>query len=386
MCTVPSVSYPKLPPSREPMQNLAQELVDEIIDNVGSPSYNKRDVATCGLVCRGWLPRSRFRLFSSITLSNSGSGGHNVDSFFHLLDTSSHPLLSFVEALELDFTAGPFDDAQMVRLHHCPRLTDLRVKVGTPERESKAVHRALQIHIPLLSINSVLLSRFDVETNVHIRLSALIDIVSAIPLLKFLRISCVAIVHNGRILPPCSLPHLKALEIYGDRNSANPFFTWILSAPILPIFKSLTLRTVIDGVNDPIEVYLQRAGPAIEFLALEVFETIGHDTFERRALGYCCELRHLKIEIAQLRADILTLLNAISSPRLATLEFIVMCGDRDEVAVPWNLIDQALAQPLFCALQNFSLVRRDAWFRSLAPEAKSQMPLANARGIFPDLA
>lgn len=88
----------------------------------------------------------------------------------------------------------------------------------------------------------------------------------------------------------------------------------------------------------------------------------------------------------ELRTDILALLSAISSPRLATLEFIVMCGDRDEVEVPWNLIDQALAQPLFSALQSFSLVRRDTWFRSLAPEAKSQMPLASARGIFPDLA
>ncbi|KAJ7115320.1 hypothetical protein C8R44DRAFT_794459, partial [Mycena epipterygia] len=345
----------------------------------------------CGLVCSRWLPRSRFHLFSSITWFDRGSGRQNVDSFFHLLDTSSHPLLSFVKGLELRFNKEPFDDAHMTSLHSCPKLTELRVTVDG--REAHEVYRSLQIHIPLLGINSPSLSRLELQFSTDIPLSVLTDIISAPPLLEFQVLYIwylfAQVVHDGSPLPSCSLPHLKTLGIDGVRHSANPLFTWILSAPILPIFKSLKLQTRINGVNDPIEVYLQRVGPEIEFLELEVYAA-GSDqdlarAFEQRAVQYCCGLRHFTLKSDHRdTSDILTLLRAISSSQLATLRIALVLPQVE----CWNRIDAALSGPQFRALRSFAAEERehpmgeseDNLFE-IYPELKLHMPLANARGI-----
>ncbi|KAJ7115321.1 hypothetical protein C8R44DRAFT_223022 [Mycena epipterygia] len=368
------------------MQDFAQEIVDEIIDNIG---LNEAGIGTCGLVCKRWLRRSRFHLFSSITLFDQGSGRQNVDSFFHLLDTSSHPLLSFVKVLDLRFDEEPFDDAHMTSLHSCSKLINLRITVDG--HAAHEVYRSLQIHIPLLGINSPSLSSLELQFSTDIPLSALTAIISAAPLLDFLYIWYLfaQIVHDGSPLPSCSLPHLKMLEIDGIHNSANPLFTWILSAPILPIFETLTLQTVINGVNDPTEVYLQRAGPEIEVLELEVYAaTSDQDSaraFERRAVQYCCGLRHFTLKSDHRdTSDILTLLRTISSSQLATLRLALVLPQVE----CWNRIDAALSGPQFRALKSFAAEERghptgeseDNLFE-IYPELKLHMPLANARGI-----
>ncbi|KAJ7115317.1 hypothetical protein C8R44DRAFT_880627 [Mycena epipterygia] len=374
------------------MQDLAQELVDEIIDNVGSSSANKTDIATCGLVCRRWLRRSRIHLFSNITLSNAES--RMVDLFFHFIDTSSHSLLSFAQALNLYFYGKPFDDAHIAKLaQSCSRLTTLRVTLidHHVREEAQQMYRSLQTHIPVLGINSPSLSHLDVElynTPGPLYMSVLIDIISALPLLEFLRICLFpsSPVDDGTPLPCFSSPGLQTLEYYGDSSAIIPFFTWILSAPILPIFKSLTLHTNITGVNEPIEVYLQRVGPKIEFLELAVWSD-NRDldiAFEvSRMVQYCCELRDLTLKTGQGASDIPTFLGTISSSRLATLRVSVGGVEVDEV-LPWNLIDQALANPQFHALESFSLLRASGTWVNIFlinPELKSRMPLANARGI-----
>ncbi|KAJ7115325.1 hypothetical protein C8R44DRAFT_855345 [Mycena epipterygia] len=384
-----STTYPEQGPSLDlastgseilmSLQTFTQELIDEILDSIGS--VNKADIGTCGLVCKRWLPRSRFHLFSSITVS-----ADNVDAFLQLSATSTPPLFSFVQSLTLYF-GDPFDDAQFPRLLHFPRLTDLCVTVDGIEVATDAVYRSLQIHIPLLGINSTSLSRFHLEFYDDIPLSVLIDIISASPLLEFLRIDLYSdyssnIIHDVSVLPACSLPHLNTFEISGG-NSASPFFTWILSAPILPIFKSLTLHIEINGVNNPIEVYLQRVGPEIESLELEA-PAADEDlaiAFKQRAVQHCCKLRHLVCQMGRLPSDILTLLHAISSSQLATLRIAVWLPDVEF----WNALDEALSCPRFRVLRSFAVEERgrateDNVFE-INPELKLHMPLANARGI-----
>ncbi|KAJ7115324.1 hypothetical protein C8R44DRAFT_984062 [Mycena epipterygia] len=364
------------------MQTLAQELVDKIIDNIGF--FDKAGVATCGLVCKRWLRRSRFHLFSSTVLSNSEHTLYNIDAFLHLSNTSSHPLLSFAQALTLHFAGKPFDDAHMATLvQSCPRLTTLRVIIVDmlgPE-EAQQVYPSLKTHIPVLGINSTSLSRLEVRYFADIPLSVLIDIISALPLLEFLLLNSLGhhIVPDDTPLPSCSLPHLHTLQLL-VATSARPFLNWILSAPILPIIKSMKLCTPISSVDDPIEEYLRRMGPEIQILWFTVW---GNDAFERRALQYSSGLRELTIRNSRSPSDIPTLLSIIVAPQLARLSIGVTFEDDEDqvVVVPWNLIDQALAEPTFRMLQGFYLVDRHDRYISSTPEAKSQMPLANARGI-----
>ncbi|KAJ7472316.1 hypothetical protein B0H11DRAFT_2195955 [Mycena galericulata] len=54
---------------------MPQEIIDMVIDNVahspGEPRENKSTLATCALVCKSWVPRTRHHLFKHITLNKS---------------------------------------------------------------------------------------------------------------------------------------------------------------------------------------------------------------------------------------------------------------------------------------------------------------------------
>jgi hypothetical protein len=86
-------------------------------DNAPHRTWELDSVAICGLVCKKWLPRSRFHLFSSTKLSNE-TGTDNIHPFFRLLAGSPLPLLLFVQSLDLDLVGGPLCDEEMTRLHN----------------------------------------------------------------------------------------------------------------------------------------------------------------------------------------------------------------------------------------------------------------------------
>jgi hypothetical protein len=61
------------------MSNLPSELIDAVIDHLHS---DKMALAACALVCKEWLPASRYHLYSTISV-NEG----NIQKFFDTLDT-----------------------------------------------------------------------------------------------------------------------------------------------------------------------------------------------------------------------------------------------------------------------------------------------------------
>jgi len=71
------------------MENLPPELSDKIIDNFRG---DKLALATCSVVCKGWLARSRYHLFSEITLlcSATQQGPYHPFNFIQQLDVDPH--------------------------------------------------------------------------------------------------------------------------------------------------------------------------------------------------------------------------------------------------------------------------------------------------------
>jgi hypothetical protein len=61
------------------MSSLPSELTDAVIDHLHA---DKIALAVCALVCKEWLPTSRYHLFSTINV-NEG----NIQQFFDILDT-----------------------------------------------------------------------------------------------------------------------------------------------------------------------------------------------------------------------------------------------------------------------------------------------------------
>ncbi|KAJ7118036.1 hypothetical protein C8R43DRAFT_1153822, partial [Mycena crocata] len=76
------------------MHAFAQELVDHVIDCCHSrePGLMK----SCGLVSERWVFRSRYHLFSDVSLKPA-----NLPSFVDLVEGPSLPLHCFIRRLEL---------------------------------------------------------------------------------------------------------------------------------------------------------------------------------------------------------------------------------------------------------------------------------------------
>ncbi|KAJ7903040.1 hypothetical protein B0H13DRAFT_2335393 [Mycena leptocephala] len=87
------------------MQDFPQELIDQVLDDAVTPDLvhspvipGPRDIGNLGLVCQKGLPRSRFHLFSQVTLREA-----TVEPFFDLVRNSKFSLLSAIRTLELHF-------------------------------------------------------------------------------------------------------------------------------------------------------------------------------------------------------------------------------------------------------------------------------------------
>ncbi|KAJ7447591.1 hypothetical protein B0H11DRAFT_2082711, partial [Mycena galericulata] len=127
------------------MRDFSQELVDLVIDHVSTrapvdaefslkfPDHRRiaEDIARvqqCRLVCKAWLPRSSFHVFSTAVLE----GGDRIRSFVEILETSSLDLLAFIENLHLSFrreddsgTFDPINEQDMAKLNRFPNLVYL---------------------------------------------------------------------------------------------------------------------------------------------------------------------------------------------------------------------------------------------------------------------
>ncbi|KAJ7886897.1 hypothetical protein B0H13DRAFT_2342639 [Mycena leptocephala] len=273
------------------MRDFAQELVDQVLDNVAATA-NTRDIGTCGRVCRRWLPRTRMHLFSSITLRNALSNDEevslqtywcsNIDHntaqpFFHFIESASMPMLPLVRTLHLRRVLHvPWVSEQHMRpLQNCRYLRELHIDGLDPWEPSHELEfvQWVHTHIPRFGAACPSLTRLDLGLPGHLPLNVLADLMSALPFLTELRLRSSPGHYAGIDAFP---PHLHKLDVELYRGTSL-LFRWLLSHTEPPIFTTLRL----GGCNryEPIDIdaYLRRFGPRIESLALAyiVEEEIG---------------------------------------------------------------------------------------------------------------
>ena len=75
---------------------VAPELQDRILDNLHD---SKKDLSTCSIVCKSWLPTCRFHLFAQVV--------YNPD-FARFLDSSIHAINSIAPYIKQVIMKGPF--------------------------------------------------------------------------------------------------------------------------------------------------------------------------------------------------------------------------------------------------------------------------------------
>ncbi|KAJ7621809.1 hypothetical protein B0H17DRAFT_1219303 [Mycena rosella] len=133
------------------MDELAQELVDHIIDDYYAlADRTERAMESCGLVSKRWLRRSRYHLFSRVTLSTG-----NLRTFVDLIEMSPLELLPLIRQLKFEYVGSVLDDTLLARLHRCSNLTSIEIYIfGGTAGTVEAWLDSQQTHLRSWSRNS----------------------------------------------------------------------------------------------------------------------------------------------------------------------------------------------------------------------------------------
>ncbi|KAJ7931032.1 hypothetical protein B0H13DRAFT_2651701 [Mycena leptocephala] len=374
------------------MRDFPQELTDLILDKVAAQDRRtailggrRTSIATCGLVCKNWLPRSRLHIFSQIILH-----GSRLNSLLDLETKSFLPLLPLAQDLLLIFGDLSVPE-EMTRIRECLSLRRLELY----SVDGNGLYDLfVGTHLPFLGTHCSWLSSMTLNPceKSAVSLCMIADILTCLPSLHtFTLVGQSNSIIAAEIPTSYSCPpRLHTLDIT-VKSGVDILFAWFLSLAVPPRIKSLTLSEDLDDApsSHALVAYSQKFSAELEFLSV----------WPRRAsfdtpsgiLKYATTLLHLNLRCQHI-STVLPLLSALPSSRLRTLAIELdvrlaegrVDSDVNLVRVPYALIDAALAHPRFYALERLSLttysVERET--RSLlSRKAKALMPLAKARGI-----
>ncbi|KAJ7699005.1 hypothetical protein B0H17DRAFT_1196593 [Mycena rosella] len=357
-------------------QSLPTEIVEQIIGQLQPDDKGKttHDVGACGLVCRGWLPSSRYQIFARLYLTIA-----NIDSFLGIVQTSPFPIASFVRYLGLEFDGsdplvvqrldglGPFPQVTRLRIYgltHPPNLA-LLARLG---RRSFGNVTTLDFFMCMFPFNSVLaaLSSFPSLERLGLRSS-------------FFRRGS-----GTRESSICQLPtQLHALHINVQNPTGEDFFENILSLDPIPVLSSLSLHGTWPAEDSFMKKYLSHLGSRLQYLRLDtVF--LGDPV----SLHYSTNLRRLDLRIhhpEQLTRSTLPILRSLCSQNLTAIALNITSGTlgHDTEFLPlWRELDEVLTTEWFSNLRSFTIMVDSESSRVDASDFEEYMPISSVRGIF----
>jgi hypothetical protein len=252
------------------MARLPAELTDRAIDYLHS---DKGALAACSLVCKTWLPASRYHFFQRIrvTLVNN-----NVDAFVELLDSPASTF--FMYALELQIypvmprhDRGERDEPHSARYicnaisHYLSRLKikSLRFFYVEWDITDEKLEEIIFGHfatIPALNMWDV---RFSGPNQ-------FIKFVTSFVSLKELLFRITFGTHDFAHTTPFTLsPLLRNVDFtLREEGLGIHSLTWFLSEVQFPPLTSLSLFTIHDEDLDVVQAVFQSLGPSVHRIHL----------------------------------------------------------------------------------------------------------------------
>ncbi|KAJ7449423.1 hypothetical protein B0H11DRAFT_2202098 [Mycena galericulata] len=367
------------------MREFPQELIDKVLDQLPTDGT---DIGIYGLVCKGWLPRSRYHLFSTVDLT-----AENISAFVDLVDASSLPLLTYIRHLKLTYDGQPPDAVYLECLQCCPNLTRIGIYiVGKGSVDSSALSwldsdEFLHAYIRSWSANTVTLSQFELKARntASVPLRSIIKLISCIPFVEALSIQVVSGISGSSgvaNLYPSDIPfpsRLARLDVFF--RGAQCFFDWLLSLPAAPLksFQCFGGFVEFDQTNLSLAAssFVQRSGGKLDSLTLNMLpnpEESQSTIWVRTFLESTIHLRHLSF-ICENTTDILDILPLLPVSTLNSLTINLFEYEHYEEI--WNQIDDALAGAQFRNLRQLCIGPR----RDYSLSSSTRLPLATARGI-----
>jgi hypothetical protein len=249
------------------MDRLAQELIDQIVDCCYLADPNA--VKPCGLVCRRWLHRSRYHLFSTVYLTPE-----NLHLFLDLVDTSCHPILSFIRELQLDYLDTPLNGLNLPRLFECSNLTHIVLGIS-PRSQTVSSHEMLQTHLRSWSRNSISISSFRLlldGADEAVPLHKITNIIACLASVSSLQIGAFCSISEETGARPADPPsHLAHLNLSVE-SGGHLVLSWLGSAPGPPSLRTLKFSGKVPSQDDAKlkELDFQRVGRTLETLELKI--------------------------------------------------------------------------------------------------------------------
>lgn len=217
------------------------------------------------MVCKDWLPTTRFHVFPSIQLHSN-----NSDAFFDITDSPHCTLLGHVRHLELIEGRGRFNYEKKWLNRGLPRL-----KVFPAASVESLTVEELDWDALSLESQKVLLSTFSKLKILSISYSRfggfgqLADLLCASPEMVDLHLYAVRcmeeIIAPLSSLQKCPLSALRKLEVH--TGPVSPLLPWLLTSNTVPRLSDVDLGCVMDV--DDIRVtkeFLEALGSSVEHL------------------------------------------------------------------------------------------------------------------------
>ncbi|KAJ6629369.1 hypothetical protein B0H10DRAFT_1986879 [Mycena sp. CBHHK59/15] len=248
------------------MKRFPSELEDTIIDFVHS---DRPTLASCGLVCRDWVPVSRYHLFSCVSLSRQSAPG-----FIEIMETSQTTIPLLVRDVQLHFSTVSLPSL-VPTLKRLPRTTRLTLHPTRDEVTRTITTSLLSPHFaPLVQLKFDFRSRFE-------SLRQVVDCICLCPQLESLEVGGSWQEMGDFSVAPSFPPSLHTLILTCDIEN---FLSWLLALDEIPVIPNLVLHHIVQREVTAVAKYLRIAGASLKSLAL-IFRD--HD-----APGVCAHLHH----------------------------------------------------------------------------------------------
>jgi hypothetical protein len=223
--------------------------------------YDKRALGRCGLVCKSWLPTSRFHLFSTIRLKPC-----NIDIALAILCPSHSTVLSYVRRVEI-YGGEDMGPETCRSLQQLPPLSAVETLWLYYFRWDSQTFSPMDKLFPFFrNITTLQLDLVEFET-----LRMAFEFISSATSLECLRLGSI---HGGgwkgidaASLTQFPMPPLK--QIIFDRRFYMPaLFDWLyLGRPVASV-NSVTLNVKFVQTIQSVSGYLQVLGPVLEHLMI----------------------------------------------------------------------------------------------------------------------
>ncbi|TDL19486.1 hypothetical protein BD410DRAFT_792102 [Rickenella mellea] len=316
---------------------ITPELTDVIIDYLHD---DRRALGTCGLVCRSWLPSSRFHLFSTVQIYF-----FDVDTALPIICSPTSTIPPYVRHLELE------DAGLEVGGYSYPQWLNeglLKLPIFGALESLSLAHVAwgsltVETRSSLLNMTRGL-KRLELEYMQFGTVEQALDFFSSAPSLESLSLGSIQC--HAENAPPTKTNKLRLKQVtFGGDSYTLPLIDWLCSQPA-PSVETLNLTLVTMMQIPYISRYLKVLGPTLQHLGVSCANLDNHGEVQ---VAFCKEidlahnpsLRTITFDGLVLYADspgsqnclwIVDVLSGISSPFVKLVTLAIFANAPQEIS------------------------------------------------------